>query len=424
MFEHLSDQQLLAGVAADEAVASAAVARQAARIAVLESRRSADEIEFVADEVRMELHLTARAAEGRVSFAESLVGRPAVFAALLAGCIDVPRARVLLDDLATCSAEVREAVEEQALGYAPAHTTTQVRAFIQRRVHKLEPQAAARRRAQAREGRRVAYTPLPDGMAELYAVLPAEQARAVYEQLCVLARSSGCRAGRDGSDGSDGDRSADARRADALVALCLGQFEQLGVPVPGWLAQGAHEGGARFPTAFRRVELQVLVPATTLLGVGDEPARLLGHGPIPHDLLTELAYGSDTVWRRILTDPVKGQVLHVDAGTYRPPAALSRFVAVRDGQCTAPGCQQPAAWADLDHVVPYPHGPTSEANLQALCRRHHRMKHTGRWQVRRDPEGTTTWVTPAGRRFTDRPEGAGVMAAQLAEVRPLAVRPA
>lgn len=97
---------------------------------------------------------------------------------------------------------------------------------------------------------------------------------------------------------------------------------------------------------------------------------------------------------------------------------------VRDGWCSAPGCRQPAAWADLDHVVPYPHGPTSEANLQALCRRHHRMKHTGRWQVRRNTDGTTTWVTPAGRRFTDRPEGAAAMARELAQVRPLAVRSA
>ena len=161
--------------------------------------------------------------------------------------------------------------------------------------------------------------------------------------------------------------------------------------------------GRGHPLAGRRVEIQILVPLATLLGGHDEPARLAGHGPIPHDLLHELAHGPDTTWRRILTDPT-GRVVDIATHTYRPPAAMSRFVQVTHGTCTTPGCRQPAAWTDLDHVVPFPAGATSIANLQALCRHYHRMKHTGRWRVQRQTDGSTTWITPAGKTYTSRPE--------------------
>jgi hypothetical protein len=57
---------------------------------------------------------------------------------------------------------------------------------------------------------------------------------------------------------------------------------------------------------------------STLLGVDDQPAELVGHGPIPACLAREAA--ADAVWRRLVTDPLSGTVLGYGRTTYHPPA--------------------------------------------------------------------------------------------------------
>lgn len=84
------------------------------------------------------------------------------------------------------------------------------------------------------------------------------------------------------------------------------------------------------------------------------------------------------------------------SSTYRIPAAMVRFVRLRDGGCRFPGCSTPARQCDLDHVRPWPTGPTDPRNLIALCRRHHRVKQRDGWSVRLDADGTTRWTDPSG----------------------------
>ena len=71
---------------------------------------------------------------------------------------------------------------------------------------------------------------------------------------------------------------------------------------------------------------------------------------------------------------------------------MDRAVRARDVTCRFPGCRRAAdsAGTDLDHTIPYPTGPTSATNLAALCRRHHRLKHTAGWTVTLHPTGTMT----------------------------------
>jgi hypothetical protein len=85
----------------------------------------------------------------------------------------------------------------------------------------------------------------------------------------------------------------------------------------------------------------------------------------------------------------------VEAG-YRPSAALARLVRERDQYCRYPGRSAPAAHSDLDHTVPWPQGPTHPANLAALCRRHHRVKHAPGYRLQQHPDGQLTWTTPTG----------------------------
>ncbi len=58
---------------------------------------------------------------------------------------------------------------------------------------------------------------------------------------------------------------------------------------------------------------------------------------------------------------------------------------------------------DADHVVPWPAGPTEVANLQLLCRHHHRTKHEAGWTVTMTPDGTCAWTGRSGRLFTTQP---------------------
>jgi hypothetical protein len=90
--------------------------------------------------------------------------------------------------------------------------------------------------------------------------------------------------------------------------------------------------------------------------------------------------------------------------TYRPSAPLDRWVRSRDRTCRFPGCTQPACRADIDHVKSYATGgSTSAANLLALCRHHHRLKHHAGWALEATPDAVVTWTSPTGARYTDPP---------------------
>jgi hypothetical protein len=89
---------------------------------------------------------------------------------------------------------------------------------------------------------------------------------------------------------------------------------------------------------------------------------------------------------------------------YRPSAKLAAFVRARDLFCRYPGCDVPAERCDLDHVVPYPYGPTHPSNLNCKCRTHHLGKTFAEgWQEQQFPDGTVLWTTPAGQRCTTVP---------------------
>lgn len=48
-----------------------------------------------------------------------------------------------------------------------------------------------------------------------------------------------------------------------------------------------------------------------------------------------------------------------------------RAVEVRDRRCTHQGCDEPAERCDVDHIVPWPEGPTVQSNGRLRCPDHH-----------------------------------------------------
>jgi hypothetical protein len=98
--------------------------------------------------------------------------------------------------------------------------------------------------------------------------------------------------------------------------------------------------------------------------------------------------------------PATGRVVDVGRRRYRPPAALADQVKATVRTCTAPGCIRPAHVCDLDHVRPFPVGPTSADNLGPACRHHHNLKTEGGWTVEQADPNTYVWTGPSGFRFT------------------------
>ena len=88
-----------------------------------------------------------------------------------------------------------------------------------------------------------------------------------------------------------------------------------------------------------------------------------------------------------------------------PGLGLRRHVQLRDRTCVAPGCRRPARKADQDHTRDHARGGlTVRANLEALCRRHHRMKHVGGWRLSQAEPGLFRWESPLGQVLWTRGE--------------------
>ncbi len=106
-------------------------------------------------------------------------------------------------------AHTAAAVEARVLPRAGEQTLAEFKASLTRAVHALDPRRIDEQHRQAMAERRVCVTPRDDGMAELWALLPAQGAAAVMAAVNALAQVSS----------ADDERSVDQRRADALVDL-------------------------------------------------------------------------------------------------------------------------------------------------------------------------------------------------------------
>ena len=142
-------------------------------------------------------------------------------------------------------------------------------------------------------------------------------------------------------------------------------------------------------------------PTTGCAWLGD--TLIPGVGVIPAAVVQELSRSFGTTVTRALVDIQTGVTVETGQSTYRPGAKLASFVRTRDAHCRFPGCTRPARYCDLDHIIPWPAGPTAAANLHCLCRHHHRAKQATGWSVTMTPDGVSTWTSPSGRTYTTTP---------------------
>ena len=335
--------------------------------------------EWTREDVACALRMSGVSAQRRLAVAEELTRRlPGTLRLLESGVISYLHAMTLAEATQALDDDTVTEVERRVLRRAGKQTVGEFRRSVRRAVAALAAARVEDQRAQAMAERRVCVTPRDDGMAEVWALLPAEGAAVVLAAVDALARVSS----------ADDPRNADQRRADALVDLGVAALHDPLLPK----AQGM------------RPAIQVTVAASTLLGLDEQPGELAGHGPIPAQVARCIAADPTGTWRRLLTDPDTGRLLDYGRTTYRPPQDLAEFVIARDRTCTFPGCTRRAHLCDLDHETPFDMGGTTNPqNLASLCRRHHRAKHQG-WLVRRDvATGTSKWTTPTGHVYASRP---------------------
>ncbi|MFJ4105383.1 HNH endonuclease signature motif containing protein [Amycolatopsis japonica] len=389
LLEGLTDPEVLAAVN-DAAIllddkdsvalaqaASAGIARlEAVRFrALAQLNRHREGARSVAQEVAFALSVTDNHAGAMVAAADALTSRlPRTLNLMdegkLAGfsAMKVATATTWLSDEDAQAADAL--LEDRIAGKNPE----QVRKAANHAANTIDPDGAGKRAEKHREGRRLTLRHGETGVASIEVEDgPVEKVAAAYQRIDREARAL-----RTGGE----TRTLDQLRADVALDLLLGG-----------------QGGTS-----ERSEVFLYMDLFTYLGLNNDPAELAGHGTIPAALARHIASGENTVLRRIITDPLSGQVLDLGRDRYRPTAGLAEFVRVRDRECRRPGCHRPAQACDLDHAVPWQHGGhTTHTDLIDLCRRDHRLKDEPGWTYHLASDGTLTITTPTGQRYDSTP---------------------
>ncbi|WP_147063605.1 HNH endonuclease signature motif containing protein [Knoellia locipacati] len=366
-----------------------------------------DAPELAAPRMGVSVHVAANRVTDAI---HQMTRTPAVVDAMTAGELDERRAAVVTEETDILDAEDAATVVDAVRPHWERLTTGPLRRFVARTVGRLFPDALADEAERARDRRVLTRVTGEHGVDQWRADLLVEQSRLAWTAVTELARQLV----RDGK----ADNLTQAR-ADAMAQLILEHSdvsvvlhatradvttgsvpEPASVPESGSTPSDAQAvpgagpddgwceiGGLGAPgTTFVPARWLAAATSTAAPGLTCHPVTgALTGGDVPAGLAT----GRDLTGTSTTTSE-----------TYRIPAVMARFVRLRDGGCRFPGCSTPARQCDLDHVRPWPAGPTSPANLIALCRRHHRIKQRDGWTPRLHPDGTVDWTDPTGARST------------------------
>lgn len=356
----LTDDELIGVLRAWRRQTSWAQARELGAIAELARRRPADHTppappgqfpvqpsEFVADEVGLALTLTRCAAGRQLGLALDLADRPATTAALEAGLIDLPRARIIVEGVIGLTDAHAAAIEADVLPEAPGMTTGQLRNAVARAVLAADPDASRQRREEELQDARVECWANPAGTANLAGRnLPSAETLAADKRLSQIAAiwkrqvaAAWKQADLDGGQSRPA-VGLDLLRARAYLALLLGQpaavppadlLPPAHIPAPGGnsVSDGsqiphglrppdrAPAPGALVPSGTTGLRdalpplagsICLTLPLTTLLDLSDAPGEVVGYGPVDPDTARALARAAGgehatAGWHLVITDP-------------------------------------------------------------------------------------------------------------------------
>jgi hypothetical protein len=300
--------------------------------------------------------------------------------ALSTGEINLEQAQQIAHAIADLPAEHRVEGEAHPLGQTTVFGPRELELLGRHLFEVVAPQQARQRdrdqlelaEARAHSGRQVRLRDAGAGRVRLSGWLGLDDAAVVRAALDPL-----CKPGGRGDDL----RTPGQRRADALVDVC----------------RLALAGGELPDNGGDRPQVVVTVDLDTLRGqIG--VATLEDGSPVSAQAARRIACDAGIIPAAL---GGAGQVLDLGPERRRFTGAARRAVILRDRGCAFPGCDRPARWCQVHHVVHWVDGGrTDQDNAVLLCGHHHRVLHQGEWQVRMSPRDRLPEFTPPS--YVDR----------------------
>ncbi len=384
---HPADEAaLVARLTRMERLKSAAAADQARTAAALDEMRRRAEADAgvpaakrgrgLASEIALARHDSPTRGGRHLGFARALVHEmPHTLAALAAGALSEWRATLIVRESACLDVEDRRALDAEMcadMAKLAGLGDRRIEANAKKIAYRLDPHAVVDRAVRAPAERTVTIRPAPDAMTYLTALVPMTQGVAMYASLK-----------READICADG-RGRGQVMADTLVERVTGSPAD--VPVP--------------------VTVNLVLTDETLLSDSTVPARLAGYGPIPAAVARQLVktaaedQRSRVLLRRLYKHPRSGALVAMESRARLFPAALAKFIDLRDDTCRTPYCDAPIR--HHDHATPHHRdGPTSATNALGECELCNYVKEAPGWIVTATNEKgvhTAEFVTPTGAR--------------------------
>ncbi len=331
-------------------------------------------------------------ADGRATADRNGLG--GVHAAMAEGRIDGYRASVIADELALAPAEVAEAIVSALDDHLHDDAPT-LRRRTRRLVARISPDLLRQRAQRARTSTGLRRWVSEPGVDTWLGTFPTEDAAAAWAAIDRLAHDLVAAGTCSNIEQARGKALTDLVISNATIDV------QIVLAVPAGTEAGPATATpprdrstattwCRCKVAARPSRCSCVASGSTTTSQSgrERGARRHGHRSCRATRVTGARLDPDD---------------HLSTAAYRPGTELAALVRARDGRCRFPGCSVAARFCDLDHVRPWPTGPTAARNLLTLCRRHHRIKQRPGWWVRLAPDGTATWTDPGGRDRTTAP---------------------
>jgi hypothetical protein len=316
----------------------------------------------------------------------------------LAGRIGVPQARTISKVMAQLPERVsptqQRAAEALLLGHAEVSTPEELAALAPAVVEQVCPELAEDREGEqarlearakrARMRRGLSFHRDGDGSVLLRGSLPEVEA-APFIKLIDAYVESDRRAGRERFDPLAESRTADQRRADALLVLVAAHQRSRRAP-------GVAGDRPRVVVTMREQDLRERAEQAGVLEAGER----IGAGD-----LRRLCCDADLM-------PVvlggESEILDVGQTKRLVTPGIRKALAVRDAGCAFPGCDVSEVRCDAHHILPWwSGGPTTLENLVLLCPHHHQLVEPARfwsgarpdrWQIRLGDDGVPEVIPP------------------------------
>jgi hypothetical protein len=330
-----------------------------------------------------ETRVTQREARRDLALGRALEQHPWVAAALTSGGLRTEQARVIVEAVdalpAYVDTDTREQAETVLLGLAEKHDARDLKQLGKRILDVVAPEvgesheAAVLEAEEARATAGVELTMCDDGEGRCRGsfVVPSHVGKMLRRHLLALANPA--RHSEDGLRDEAGEVKPLRRRLGEAFVEYVERYPADATP----------------QTAGVNATVVVTVTLTELLA--EHATALLDDG-------TRMSAGQA---RRLACEAA---IIPVVLGTDSQPLDLGRArrlftkaqriaLGLRDGGCTARGCETSASGCHAHHDDPWSRGGLTDlANGRLLCPRHHRLAHDSRYVITVHADNTVTFV--------------------------------